>query len=170
MSRRFLAPSKLPKYLMCIICTEVFVDPVCLLCGHTFCKNCIRAWVKSNKACPVCRTPSNLKSLSDNIIAKAVIAEIEVICTYKGCSWTGKLRQSLSHTNTCEFHPDRIEPYISNQLTASYTGENEDIDKPEETLLSSLYKSFPKVLKTIYQQNYQDCPIPSYFHLKRDED
>ena len=28
-------------HLKCIICQEVFNNPVSLTCGHTYCKNCI---------------------------------------------------------------------------------------------------------------------------------
>ena len=49
----------------CIICQDIFTDPVKLLkCGHTFCKNCINDYTKSQKNqksinCPNCRMPYN---------------------------------------------------------------------------------------------------------------
>ena len=41
----------------CIICFEKMKDPVCLTCGHEFCKECIDDWQHQigGKDCPICR-------------------------------------------------------------------------------------------------------------------
>ena len=41
----------------CIICFEKMKDPVCLTCGHEFCKDCIDDWQHEigGKDCPICR-------------------------------------------------------------------------------------------------------------------
>lgn len=50
----------------CTICTEVLGTrdrpAVQLTCGHVFCRECIEAWVRTNKRkdCPHCRTDINL--------------------------------------------------------------------------------------------------------------
>lgn len=41
--------------VMCGVCHEMFIDPVALPCGHTFCEFCIRMWFKRCCCCPVCR-------------------------------------------------------------------------------------------------------------------
>jgi len=46
--------------LMCVVCSEVFVNAVSINCGHTFCDYCITEWKKKKNNCPVCRT--NIKS------------------------------------------------------------------------------------------------------------
>ncbi|XP_067651470.1 probable E3 ubiquitin-protein ligase MID2 [Haliotis asinina] len=51
------------NYLTCVICAEVFTDPVTLQCNHTFCKSCLLKYTKTRSeatqansiACPSCR-------------------------------------------------------------------------------------------------------------------
>ncbi|XP_067650822.1 uncharacterized protein [Haliotis asinina] len=51
------------NYLTCVICTEVFLDPVTLQCNHTFCKSCLLEYTKTQFEaiqakfipCPSCR-------------------------------------------------------------------------------------------------------------------
>lgn len=50
--------SKLECELACAICHELFVDPVTTECAHSFCKQCLNAWLRTtNLSCPVCRLP-----------------------------------------------------------------------------------------------------------------
>ncbi|XP_070782099.1 zinc-binding protein A33-like isoform X2 [Enoplosus armatus] len=62
----------------CPVCCDIFQDPVLLLCGHSFCKYCIREWWRQSrlKTCPVCKEifpmakpPRNLalRNLSDTL-------------------------------------------------------------------------------------------------------
>ncbi|CAF1364565.1 unnamed protein product [Adineta ricciae] len=42
--------------LKCAICIQPFLLPVCLtICGHTFCKQCIKTWFIRARTCPTCR-------------------------------------------------------------------------------------------------------------------
>uniref|UniRef100_A0A8C1KNR9 Tripartite motif containing 35-40 n=1 Tax=Cyprinus carpio TaxID=7962 RepID=A0A8C1KNR9_CYPCA len=52
---------------LCAVCHDVFDRPVVLLCGHSFCKDCIeRYWsVNDSRQCPMCRqTSANTPSLN----------------------------------------------------------------------------------------------------------
>ncbi|XP_049611472.1 nuclear factor 7, brain [Syngnathus scovelli] len=44
--------------LTCSICLEIFTDPVTLLCGHSFCRTCLTAFLDNEEEhlCPQCRT------------------------------------------------------------------------------------------------------------------
>ena len=49
--------------LRCSICSEVFVEPTVIKCGHIYCLSCLRAWKKACKehltmdfTCPICRS------------------------------------------------------------------------------------------------------------------
>ncbi|KAJ3242212.1 hypothetical protein HDU81_006624 [Chytriomyces hyalinus] len=47
--------------LSCAICTDLLAAPQVLSCGHSFCFDCIHAWLKgnpkkSNRRCPTCRS------------------------------------------------------------------------------------------------------------------
>ena len=51
---------------ICKICNKPFVEPQCLKCGHTFCRNCIDQIVDNykKKNCPICDTKFNRKEFT----------------------------------------------------------------------------------------------------------
>ncbi|XP_049445136.1 zinc-binding protein A33-like isoform X2 [Epinephelus fuscoguttatus] len=62
----------------CPVCCDIFTDPVLLLCGHSFCKDCLQQWWRKSgeQTCPVCKEifpmaqpPRNLalRNLSDTL-------------------------------------------------------------------------------------------------------
>ncbi|XP_021170897.2 tripartite motif-containing protein 35 [Fundulus heteroclitus] len=62
----------------CLVCCDIFTDPVLLLCGHSFCQHCLQEWWRQSKLriCPVCkeifpmtRPPQNLalRNLLDSL-------------------------------------------------------------------------------------------------------
>ncbi len=62
----------------CPVCQDIFTDPVVLLCGHSFCKDCLQQWWRQSAlhTCPVCKEiflmaqpPRNLalRNLSDSL-------------------------------------------------------------------------------------------------------
>ncbi|XP_049445137.1 zinc-binding protein A33-like isoform X3 [Epinephelus fuscoguttatus] len=62
----------------CPVCCDIFTDPVLLLCGHSFCKDCLQQWWRQSRlqTCPVCKEifpmaqpPRNLalRNLSDTL-------------------------------------------------------------------------------------------------------
>lgn len=62
--------------LDCQVCYAVFLDPVTLACGHTFCRPCVHRVLDHANLCPVCRRPLLLSpSLSrDSAPANALLA------------------------------------------------------------------------------------------------
>ncbi|XP_078029901.1 zinc-binding protein A33-like [Epinephelus lanceolatus] len=65
----------------CPVCCDIFTDPVLLLCGHSFCKDCLQQWWRQSRlqTCPVCKEifpmaqpPRNLalRNLSDTLRRK----------------------------------------------------------------------------------------------------
>ncbi|KAJ0055350.1 hypothetical protein NL108_016080, partial [Boleophthalmus pectinirostris] len=49
--------------LTCSICLMLFTDPVTLLCGHAFCRGCIRDCLDLSPTCPHCRAPVDTRGL-----------------------------------------------------------------------------------------------------------
>ena len=66
---------EIPEDLKCVICMEIFLNPVILGCGHSFCKLCIQDILKTNPKCPTCKTPSffGSENLRANFAVKSYI-------------------------------------------------------------------------------------------------
>lgn len=67
--------SEVPEDLQCIICMDVYVDPVNLTCGHSFCRGCILDLVRSKPSCPTCKFPhlSGGLGLKSNFALRSLI-------------------------------------------------------------------------------------------------
>lgn len=63
-SRFFKLSENEAKHLKCGICLGIYYKPVVIQCGHSFCHNCIKDWVKTSKTCPLCRHELNDKKRS----------------------------------------------------------------------------------------------------------
>ena len=73
--------------LECSVCTEIFVDPVVLACGHTFCRACAVRWFNAPaKRCPVARCPASANSqpatLPSAYALKNMAEALRVYCRY----------------------------------------------------------------------------------------
>ncbi|XP_034028010.1 nuclear factor 7, brain-like [Thalassophryne amazonica] len=60
--------------LTCSVCLTIFTDPVMLLCGHSFCRECITESLKSQGICPLCHTAVSLeqKCLPPSYVLKSL--------------------------------------------------------------------------------------------------
>ncbi|KAM9832118.1 tripartite motif-containing protein 16-like [Neosynchiropus ocellatus] len=70
------------ELLSCSICLELLKDPVSLLCGHNYCKNCIEvAWAREEKniyRCPQCRQTFTPKPfLQKNTVLAELVEELK---------------------------------------------------------------------------------------------
>ena len=95
------------KELECSLCQELFSEvnePKILKCLHTFCKNCLEAWLRRQRegqlSCPTCRQitecpNSNINSLPSNLFYKQMV---EIVEAYGG---TAQEDDSL-HCGNCE--------------------------------------------------------------------
>uniref|UniRef100_A0A8C9B399 Tripartite motif-containing protein 77-like n=2 Tax=Odontoceti TaxID=9722 RepID=A0A8C9B399_PHOSS len=57
----------------CFLCAKYFIDPVTLICQHSFCMPCLcLCWEETQRppCCPVCREPSHHMNLKTNIVLK----------------------------------------------------------------------------------------------------
>ncbi|XP_078167019.1 uncharacterized protein LOC144561798 isoform X2 [Carex rostrata] len=55
------APPKEPTF-SCPVCMNALVEPSSTICGHIFCKECIKASIQAQKKCPTCRKQLNMKN------------------------------------------------------------------------------------------------------------
>ncbi|CAL8393619.1 unnamed protein product [Gadus morhua 'NCC'] len=87
--------SHLKEDCLCPVCHDLYRDPILLMCGHSFCRNCIQEWrtQKGIKTCPVCQKmcsfdlpPRNLalKNLTDCLREEASHQTAEELCETHG--------------------------------------------------------------------------------------
>nr|XP_036583008.1 SNF2 family domain-containing protein [Colletotrichum truncatum]KAF6791904.1 SNF2 family domain-containing protein [Colletotrichum truncatum] len=50
---------------MCIICQSAFTIGVLTVCGHQFCKDCMKQWYRAHRNCPMCKRQLRLTELHD---------------------------------------------------------------------------------------------------------
>ena len=96
--RLFVERSRISKHLVCSICMDVFTDPVMPpACQHTFCRKCLTSLVENyrtaNAPCPFCRKNFKLSTVKTNLLASAMISELEIYCSNrnKNCPWKGEM-------------------------------------------------------------------------------
>ncbi|KAG9276049.1 nuclear factor 7, brain-like, partial [Astyanax mexicanus] len=68
--------SRLSKQIQCSVCLGDFVDPVSLLCDHTFCRQCISNHSQSSRGlrlCPECRRPYTMWDLRSNRVLRNMV-------------------------------------------------------------------------------------------------
>lgn len=108
LKRRFINLSNVSKYLYCVICRDIFDDPVRLQCGHTFCKRCIVEWAKMKSGCPICRSYFDVNEMQRDLVGFNMVNELEVYCCNAGCPWKSSLQNLKEHLKQCYFDPKRI--------------------------------------------------------------
>ena len=111
--------------LVCVICHDVFDDPVSLQsCGHTFCKSCIDQ--VPGTACPTCRhdtglgngvfgtTTPPLSRYAPNLVARGMVSELQIRCKlnhqyqHPGIVITGARASPPYHSTTLQPRGKRL--------------------------------------------------------------
>lgn len=63
--------------LKCIICLDLFEQPVSLYCGHSFCKYCIQKHLQKTPKCPLCKYPIlGFQEFKINIAIQKIVEKI----------------------------------------------------------------------------------------------
>ena len=76
----FVDPDAVKDAYLCGICNDVLRNPVQCKKGHTCCGDCLNTWLDSKKTCPTCRDPLQKKDLSENLLVRNMINDLEVYC------------------------------------------------------------------------------------------
>ncbi|XP_053089129.1 E3 ubiquitin-protein ligase TRIM21-like [Pangasianodon hypophthalmus] len=109
------------EQLLCLICLDVFTDPVTTPCGHNFCKSCLtQCWEKSQHChCPLCKDKftkrpelkinTTLREVADHFKKKSGPDKPEVLCD----ACTGEKLKALKSCLDCcaAFCKTHLEPH-----------------------------------------------------------
>lgn len=71
------------EVLKCSVCAEFLKDPVCISCGHTYCRSCITNYQaqsgQGESACPKCgKTSGSCSVLHTNIAVAELVEKIKL--------------------------------------------------------------------------------------------
>eukprot|EP01084_Bolivina_argentea_P313913 543674_1 len=92
------------EHLICSICFNPLWPPKLLICGHTFCKECIESNINKNgRKCPLCNQTFKLGTIRDASYAlKAILNELKVKCPNWKCCQIIQTRDKIeNHFKTC---------------------------------------------------------------------
>lgn len=125
----FVNPESISSYLHCVICQEVFTNPLRLNCGHTFCSECIKHWFSSRYKCPTCR--AKVTDFGKDLLAYDIVNDLEVRCNNgkKGCPWKGPLGHLEQHLKVCE---ESLKILLDKKKKEESEGKKKEENKREE--------------------------------------
>ena len=93
----------------CIICTNVFKDPVmCRHNEHLFCRACITRHLMNSQTCPTCMEPLTVDTLTQAPRGiRNLLAELKIRCEFfdRGCTKFVELGDLERHVADCGFAP-----------------------------------------------------------------
>ena len=113
---KYVNLNNVSHHLYCCICEDIFKNPIRIKeCGHTFCKICLKKWVKYNKNCPLCRKEFLFKNIKRDNIAYNIINDLEVFCN-NNCPWKGKLSDLKKHLKKCNLNPTKMNKKVKEAL------------------------------------------------------
>lgn len=114
------------KHLYCSVCCNIFKDPVSLECLHTFCSECIqKVQMSKYPFCPICR--NEIKGIVKDLIAGSIVEDLEVFCSYDGCSWRGKRKSLPGHMTSCDFEKSLLMSGIKPSVKCEYDYEAAEV-------------------------------------------
>ncbi|RVE70212.1 hypothetical protein OJAV_G00062660 [Oryzias javanicus] len=140
--------------LICSICLNIFTEPVTLLCGHSFCRECITTFLSSQQSCPHCRSDLSMAipPLTTNHILKGFAERTKEIKTDSGID--SQVNESL-----CPEHEEKLKLFCvtDKQLVCLICKDGEKHKghtfKPVKEAEESLKGKFQAFLQTVFCRN-----------------
>ena len=100
--------SSIDENLLCGVCGGVLQEPVLTSCGHSFCRECLEAWLDrpSPTSCPECRADVLRGDVHPILCVRNFVLSLLVTCPNvdRGCQATIQLERLTNHVcNECAF-------------------------------------------------------------------
>ncbi|CAG1983420.1 unnamed protein product [Fusarium graminearum] len=151
---------------MCVICQTPFTIGVLTVCGHQFCKECIKLWFKSHHNCPVCKMelkPSNLHDITINPLQLKLHGD-DSDQVHGGTEKNSQRKQSGLQRKTgiySEFNTDKLAEIQNIKLDGpSFTTKVDTLvkhlmwlresDPGAKSIVFSQYKGFLEILRNAF--------------------
>lgn len=96
----------LPLQFICSLCRDVLYKPQLVSCCKKYvCEPCIKQTRITKEPCPLCK--SRKFSIKSNPVFNNKLNSFQILCTNKGCNWSGPLGNLDNHLDphrgTCEY-------------------------------------------------------------------
>ncbi|XP_048050203.1 nuclear factor 7, ovary-like [Megalobrama amblycephala] len=135
----------------CPVCCEIFNNPVVLSCSHSFCKECLQQFWRSNKTqeCPVCRRRSSRDDPPCNLVLKNLC---ELFLKER------KERRSSGSEEICSLHSEKLKLFCldDKQPVCLVCRDSQQHDnhkfRPISEAVSSNKKELNKDLKSLQEK------------------
>jgi hypothetical protein len=138
---RYFDKDSISEHLYCPICAEVFSFPIALQCGHVFCEQCIRQWLRPpQKTCPECRQNVDLRYSHRDLIAHKFLDSVSVNCAFLGCNWIGRMDALKAHASDCECNPRNLPQWMVTKSQGSSLTEDPLPSEGTTSLRMRLFK------------------------------
>ena len=129
------------KDLTCVVCLNIFDNPLITDCGHTYCCQCLQSNIENGrKDCPKCRKQVANKNSSQylandncvvieigeqslvfvrNLIVNSMVSHLEIKCDYEsnGCQTVVELDSLAAHLKQCEHRVCKSCGFLAGKVT-----------------------------------------------------
>lgn len=147
---KYIDESSIDPELICSICNSPFNDPASTPCDHTFCRECITAWINvGNKDCPVCRSQLLLTNavMPANRIVRSLIDRLQVQCLTCGATRLQKGNIDEHISRTC---PRMHVACPSEDIKCPWRGPR---DQLEQHIQTCVFQPFRSILRELVVEN-----------------
>ena len=166
--RRYLAhlrteqDSSMQTQRICTICQSDFENGTLTVCGHQFCKDCIRLWWSEHRTCPVCKRHLRSTDFYDITYKPAEMAIQEETSPARFDS-PGSSERSVNRSIYSDISSDTLNQIKNIDLDGSYFGTKVDTicrhlywlrehDPGSKAIIFSQYREFLDVLGRAFGQ------------------
>ncbi|KAK2028494.1 SNF2 family domain-containing protein [Colletotrichum zoysiae] len=146
----------------CIICQSYFTTGILTICGHEFCRDCLKQWYRAHHNCPMCKRTLRLTELHDITLKPRELKMHEDTAT--GPSPEGKKNQAAKMSGIySHFSPEKLAQINDVELASLSFGTKVDTlvrhvlwlresDPGAKSIVFTQYKSFLEILGAAFDR------------------